>query len=93
MQLVKCICIGCVDEDPRPPPIIHQGPQNQTLPLNSVALLQCTASGDPMPVVRWFKDGHPLALNEPRFTQLDSGTLQISGQLSHFARSSRIISH
>ena len=69
----------CIDEDPRPPPIIHQGPQNQTLPLNSVALLQCTASGDPLPLVRWFKDGHPLALNEPRFTQLDSGTLQISG--------------
>ena len=41
------------DVDPRPPPIIHQGPQNQTLPINSVAMLQCSSSGEPMPSIRY----------------------------------------
>lgn len=66
------------DVDPRPPPIIHQGPQNQTLPVNSVAMLQCSASGDPPPTIHWFKDNRQLGLGDPRFALLDSGTLQIS---------------
>jgi len=73
-----CI-VFCLDFDPRPPPIIHQGPQNQTLPINSVAMLQCSASGDPLPVIRWYRNGRVLPLRDPRFTLLDSGTLQISG--------------
>ena len=67
------------DEDPRPAPIIHQGPQNQTLPINSIALLQCLATGEPQPSVRWYRNGRPLSLRDQRYTMRHSGTLQISG--------------
>ena len=68
-----------VDIDPRPPPIIHLGPQNQTLAVKTVTMLPCQASGDPPPTIRWFKDGAHIQANNPRITLLDSGTLQISG--------------
>lgn len=67
------------DVDSRPPPIIHQGPQNQTLPVSSIAMLPCMASGEPAPVIRWQRNGRVLSLRDPRITILDSGTLQISG--------------
>lgn len=67
------------DVDSRPPPIIHQGPQNQTLPVSSIAMLPCLASGEPAPVIRWQRNGRVLSLRDPRITILDSGTLQISG--------------
>ncbi|XP_064595276.1 roundabout homolog 1-like isoform X2 [Liolophura sinensis] len=66
------------DHDPRPPPLIQYGPQNQTLPVNSLALIPCQASGDPQPIIRWYKDSRPIALTDPRITILDSGSLQIS---------------
>ena len=66
------------DVDPRPPPIIHQGPQNQTLPIDSVAMLQCHSSGDPPPRINWLKNNRPLSDRDPRIAILDSGTLQIS---------------
>lgn len=66
------------DVDSRPPPIIHQGPQNQTLPVSSVAMLPCSTSGDPPPLIRWYRNGRVLSLRDPRFTILDSGMLQIS---------------
>jgi len=69
-----------VDEDPRPAPIIHQGPQNQTLPVNSIAMLQCLATGEPPPSVRWYRNGRPLSLRDQRYTLLHSGTLQIAGR-------------
>lgn len=68
-----------VDVDPRPPPIIHQGPQNQTLPVNSLALLPCLATGNPAPSIRWYKNYKELQMRDPRFALLDSGTLQITG--------------
>ncbi len=77
----KKLCIALfLDVDPRPPPIIHQGPQNQTLPVNSVAMLQCHSSGDPPPTIRWYKNGRLLSTRDPRVGLLDSGTLQISGK-------------
>ncbi len=79
----------CTDVDPRPPPIIHQGPQNQTLPVNSVAMLQCHSSGDPPPTIRWQKNGRPLSTRDPRVALLDSGTLQISGENQKFQASSQ----
>lgn len=75
------------DVDSRPPPIIHQGPQNQTLPVSSIAMLPCLASGEPVPVIRWQRNGRVLSLRDPRITILDSGTLQISGaQLCRYFR-------
>ncbi|KAF8795107.1 Roundabout like protein [Argiope bruennichi] len=60
-----------------PAPIIKLGPANQTLPLNTVAMLPCEATGDPPPSIRWFVNSAPLQTRNPRFVVLDSGTLQI----------------
>ncbi|XP_055334826.1 protein sax-3-like [Paramacrobiotus metropolitanus] len=62
-----------------PPPIIVTGPSNQTLAVNSIAILPCHAMGPPVPSVHWLKDGVLLLLaNNPRIQLLDSGTLQLS---------------
>ncbi|XP_041658899.1 roundabout homolog 2 isoform X9 [Cheilinus undulatus] len=61
----------------RPPPIIRQGPSNQTLAVDSVALLKCQASGDPIPSVSWLKDGVSLLGKDPRMSLQELGSLQI----------------
>nr|XP_020454428.1 roundabout homolog 2-like isoform X2 [Monopterus albus] len=61
----------------RPPPIIRQGPSNQTQALGGVTLLRCLASGDPEPTVTWQKNGASLLGKDPRFSLLDHGSLQI----------------
>lgn len=61
-----------------PPPIIRYGPVNQTLPVSTGAMLQCSASGEPSPVIRWFKNGRIVPLKDPRFFLLESGSLQIT---------------
>ncbi|XP_065819192.1 roundabout homolog 2 isoform X1 [Labrus bergylta] len=61
----------------RPPPIIRQGPSNQTQALGGVALLSCLASGDPEPTVTWRKNGASLLGKDPRFSLLEHGSLQI----------------
>ncbi|XP_063058470.1 roundabout homolog 2-like [Engraulis encrasicolus] len=61
----------------RPPPIIRQGPANQTLAVDGVAVLGCQASGDPEPSVTWQKDGVSLLGKDPRMTLLEPGSLQI----------------
>ncbi|XP_062450739.1 roundabout homolog 3 [Rhea pennata] len=62
----------------RLPPVIHQGPGNQTLPVAATAQLPCRAAGNPLPSVRWLKDGRELPGAEPRATLLENGTLQIT---------------
>ncbi|XP_049323077.1 roundabout homolog 2 isoform X1 [Astyanax mexicanus] len=61
----------------RPPPIIRQGPANQTLGVDGVALLKCQASGEPVPTISWRKDGVSLLGKDPRMSLLDLGSLQI----------------
>ncbi|XP_068441961.1 roundabout homolog 2 isoform X7 [Clinocottus analis] len=61
----------------RPPPIIRQGPSNQTLGVESVALLKCQASGDPIPSVSWLKDGISLLEKDARMSLQELGSLQI----------------
>ncbi|XP_016897412.1 roundabout homolog 2-like isoform X2 [Cynoglossus semilaevis] len=61
----------------RPPPIIRQGPSNQTQVLGGVTLLKCQANGDPEPTVSWRKNGASLLGKDPRFSLLDHGSLQI----------------
>ncbi|XP_049524974.1 roundabout homolog 1-like [Dermacentor silvarum] len=61
-----------------PPPIIRLGPANQTLPLHTATQLPCEAAGTPTPSVQWLYNGSPLSFEDrPRFTQLESGILQI----------------
>lgn len=61
----------------RPPPVIMRGPSNQTLPFKSMAVLSCEATGNPLPVISWYKDTIPVLVSE-RIEISDSGTLQIS---------------
>ncbi|KAM7132302.1 roundabout homolog 2 isoform 3-T3 [Molossus nigricans] len=61
----------------RPPPIILQGPANQTLAVDGTALLKCKATGDPPPVISWLKEGFTFLGRDPRATIQDQGTLQI----------------
>lgn len=64
-------------QEERPPPIIVQGPANQTLPIKSVATLPCKTVGGPIITIAWYKDGIPLVLND-RMNLSQSGTLTIS---------------
>ena len=73
------------DVDARPPPIIYHGPQNQTLPVNSVATLSCSASGEPAPVISWYRDQRIIPSRDRRFTILQSGALQITGIVITFS--------
>ncbi|XP_062982834.1 roundabout homolog 2 isoform X4 [Elgaria multicarinata webbii] len=61
----------------RPPPIILQGPVNQTLAIDGTALLKCKATGDPMPAISWLKEGFTFLGRDPRTSIQDQGTLQI----------------
>ncbi|XP_056415352.1 roundabout homolog 2 isoform X8 [Hyla sarda] len=61
----------------RPPPIILQGPANQTLAVDGTAVLKCKATGDPMPVISWLKEGFNFMGRDTRLSILDKGSLQI----------------
>uniref|UniRef100_A0A8C3MGS6 Uncharacterized protein n=1 Tax=Geospiza parvula TaxID=87175 RepID=A0A8C3MGS6_GEOPR len=61
----------------RPPPIILQGPINQTLAVDGTALLKCKATGDPLPVISWLKEGFTFLGRDSRTSIQDQGTLQI----------------
>jgi len=66
------------DSDPRPPPIIYHGPQNQTLPTDGSAVLPCHASGEPAPNIIWLKGRSPVNARDLRVNVLESGTLELS---------------
>nr|XP_032654963.1 roundabout homolog 2 isoform X13 [Chelonoidis abingdonii] len=61
----------------RPPPIILQGPANQTLAVDGTALLKCKATGDPLPIISWLKEGFTFLGRDPRTSIQEQGTLQI----------------
>lgn len=70
--------LSVTSPDENPPPVIVLGPANQTLPLKSVAALTCNASGQPQPVITWYKDGLAV-LPQSRINISEAGTLQING--------------
>ncbi|KAG6448054.1 hypothetical protein O3G_MSEX005292 [Manduca sexta] len=61
-------------DDDRPPPIITNGPSNQTLPIKSMAVFPCTAVGTPEPIIAWYFEGEALIQNQRRNVTND-GTL------------------
>ena len=65
----------------RPPPVLAVLPGNQTLPLNSPALVPCRPA-DGAGQVSWMKDGQPVAPGQAR-VQLDTdGTsLKVDGEM------------
>ncbi|BES96070.1 Roundabout, axon guidance receptor, homolog [Nesidiocoris tenuis] len=69
--------LSVTSPEENPPPVILIGPANQTLPLKSVAAMNCRGSGVPTPVILWYKDGAPL-LGSPRINISETGSLQIN---------------
>lgn len=63
-------------QEDRPPPIIAIGPVNQTIPVKSVAVLNCQAYGNPTPVINWYRDGIPV-MPSKRVNMTESGELTI----------------
>ncbi|XP_055917180.1 roundabout homolog 2 [Eupeodes corollae] len=64
-------------QDDHPPPIIIAGPVNQTLPVKSLAVLNCKSIGQPQPTVSWYRDGIPV-INSNKINITASGDLVIS---------------
>lgn len=64
-------------KEDRPPPVIIRGPVNQTLPINSVATLSCEATGNPKPMISWYKEGIPVIASE-KVEMHKNGGLEIS---------------
>nr|XP_023690597.1 roundabout homolog 3 isoform X2 [Paramormyrops kingsleyae] len=62
----------------RIPPIIRQGPANQTLSLGATAQLHCHVMGNPLPSIQWEKDGQRILGNDARISLMENGTLQIA---------------
>ncbi|XP_011908633.1 PREDICTED: roundabout homolog 3 isoform X7 [Cercocebus atys] len=60
------------------PPVILQGPANQTLVLGSSVWLPCRVTGNPQPSVRWKKDGQWLQGDDLQFKPMANGTLYIA---------------
>ncbi|XP_056663810.1 roundabout homolog 1 isoform X11 [Monodelphis domestica] len=61
----------------RPPPVIQQGPGNQTVAVDGTLVLSCVATGSPVPTILWRKDGVLVPTQDSRIKQLDTGALQI----------------
>ncbi|KFO89263.1 Roundabout 1, partial [Buceros rhinoceros silvestris] len=61
----------------RPPPVIRQGPVNQTVAVDGTLVLNCMASGTLMPTILWKKDGILVSTQDSRIKQLETGALQI----------------
>lgn len=60
-----------------PPPVIKQGPLNQTVPVDSTVVLGCQAAGSPPPAVQWKRDGVFLSPVDSRVSMTDTGSLEI----------------
>ncbi|XP_045070570.1 roundabout homolog 1 isoform X2 [Coregonus clupeaformis] len=61
----------------RPPPVVRQGPTNQTVSVDGTVVLSCLATGNPTPTILWRKDGVLVSTHDSRVKQLDTGALQI----------------
>uniref|UniRef100_A0A7M4F3H4 Roundabout guidance receptor 1 n=1 Tax=Crocodylus porosus TaxID=8502 RepID=A0A7M4F3H4_CROPO len=61
----------------RPPPVIRQGPVNQTVAVDGTLVLTCVATGALMPTILWKKDGVLISTQDSRIKQLETGALQI----------------
>ncbi|XP_072477732.1 roundabout homolog 1 isoform X5 [Notamacropus eugenii] len=61
----------------RPPPVIRQGPGNQTVAVDGTLVLSCVATGSPVPTILWRKDGLIVSTQDSRIKQLETGALQI----------------
>ncbi|XP_023289127.1 tyrosine-protein phosphatase Lar isoform X2 [Orussus abietinus] len=58
-------------------PVITQAPITKVVELGHSAMLSCTAVGSPTPIISWVRDMIPINTSDPRYTVLETGTLQI----------------
>lgn len=71
------ICLHLAPSD-RVPPIIRQGPANQTFAPGATAQLQCYVMGSPLPSIQWERDGQRILGNDERISLMENGSLQIT---------------
>ncbi|KAF5269632.1 hypothetical protein FQR65_LT05971, partial [Abscondita terminalis] len=64
-------------KEDRPPPVIIRGPVNQSLPIQSLAVLACDATGNPEPAIDWYKEDVPVRPSE-KIKMIKPGKLEIS---------------
>lgn len=72
-----CLSVSFTVISDRPPPIVRQGPTNQTVAVDGTVVLGCQATGTPTPTILWRKDGVLVSTHDSRLKQLDTGALQI----------------
>uniref|UniRef100_A0A3B5AP90 Roundabout, axon guidance receptor, homolog 1 (Drosophila) n=1 Tax=Stegastes partitus TaxID=144197 RepID=A0A3B5AP90_9TELE len=60
-----------------PPPVIRQGPINQTVSVDSTVELGCQTAGTPPPTVHWKKDGVVVSPVDSRMSLTETGSLKI----------------
>lgn len=46
--------------EPSPPRFLVKNPRQLIVPIRGNATLTCSATGIPLPVIRWYKNGHPV---------------------------------
>ena len=59
------------------PPVFTKFPMNQTIPKGQTASFSCSATGDPLPLIKWFKSQDSIS-NDSHFSVLPNGTLLIN---------------
>lgn len=60
-----------------PPPVIRQGPLNQTVAVDSTVVLGCQTAGSPPLTVHWKRDGVVVSPVDSRMSIADTGSLEI----------------
>ncbi|XP_040533546.1 hemicentin-1 isoform X18 [Gallus gallus] len=58
------------------PPVITIEPAGTTVEAGATVMLNCQASGEPPPAIRWSRQGHPF-VSDDRMTVLSNGSLHI----------------
>ena len=59
------------------PPVFSKSPGNQTIAKGQTASFPCSVSGDPDPLIKWYKSQDPIG-NDLHFRILPNGTLVIN---------------
>ncbi|KAJ6224858.1 hypothetical protein RDWZM_003403 [Blomia tropicalis] len=65
------------EEIPAGFPVFKLRPTMQSIEKDRNALLVCKVTGDPQPVVTWFKDMIPIDITKPRYSLYSGASLQI----------------
>ncbi|XP_033336425.1 tyrosine-protein phosphatase Lar isoform X4 [Megalopta genalis] len=66
------------DKLPNGFPLISQTPVTKVVEIEHNTVLHCAAVGSPPPIIFWVRDMRPIDTTNPRYTVLDTGTLQIT---------------